>query len=80
MARIPDNFHNFSLRGMARIGVNDKIIMKRRFLLIQNESIRILTLQLMDDSANVYCFGSISEGSTTPGLKSDTDYLIFTQI
>ena len=79
MSRIPDYTHNVSLRisqVMDEIGVNEKIVMKRRRLTLLCESLGTLTHQLMDRDTNVYIFGSQIEGTTTPRLNSDTDLLL----
>ena len=78
MSRIPDYTHNVSLRisqVMDEIGVNEKIVMKRRRLLL-NESLHTLTHQVMDEDVNVYIFGSQIEGTTTLEMNSDTDFIL----
>ncbi|XP_060591533.1 uncharacterized protein LOC132746425 isoform X2 [Ruditapes philippinarum] len=79
MSRIPDYAHNLSLR-MSRvmdgIGVNEKIVMKRRRLWLLNESILSLSQQLRGNDGNIFIFGSQIEGTTTLGLKSDADCVI----
>jgi hypothetical protein len=60
---------------MNRIGVSEKIVMKRRRSTLLNESIITLTQQLRGNDVNMFIFGSTSEGSTTKGLESDTDCL-----
>ncbi|XP_060591539.1 uncharacterized protein LOC132746426 isoform X2 [Ruditapes philippinarum] len=78
MSSIPEYAHNLSLRMsqvMDRIGVNEKIVMKRRSLLL-NESLLTLTQQLRGNDKNIFFFGSTIEGSTTLGLQSDADFVI----
>ncbi|XP_060556859.1 uncharacterized protein LOC132717414 [Ruditapes philippinarum] len=79
MSRIPDYAHNLSLRMsqvMDGIGVSEKIMMKRRRLMLLNESLFTLTHQLLGKDRNVFFFGSQIEGTTTIGLNSDLDCLI----
>ncbi|XP_060558234.1 uncharacterized protein LOC132718536 isoform X2 [Ruditapes philippinarum] len=79
MSRIPDYAHNLSLKMsqvMDGIGVNEKIVMKRRRSMLLNESLFTLTHQLRGNDGNIFIFGSQIEGTTTPGLRSDTDCLI----
>ncbi|XP_060591537.1 uncharacterized protein LOC132746426 isoform X1 [Ruditapes philippinarum] len=79
MSRIPDYAHNLSLKMsqvMDRIGVNEKIVMKRRRSMLLNESLFTLGQQLRGKDINVFNFGSQIEGTTTPGLQSDADSLI----
>ncbi|XP_060558230.1 uncharacterized protein LOC132718535 [Ruditapes philippinarum] len=78
MSGIPDYAHNLSLKMsqvMDGIGVNEKIVMKRRRLRLLNESIITLSHQLRGEDANIFIFGSKIEGTTTLGLHSDTDCL-----
>jgi hypothetical protein len=76
---MPDYAHNLSLR-MSQvldwIGVNEKIVMKRRRLMLLNESIYTLSQQLVGNDGNMFAFGSQTEGTTTPGLQSDADSLL----
>ncbi|XP_060591529.1 uncharacterized protein LOC132746422 [Ruditapes philippinarum] len=60
---------------MDLIGVNEKIVMKRRKLMLLNESLFKLSLQLIGNDLNMFLFGSQTEGTTTLGLNSDTDCL-----
>lgn len=79
MTRIPDYAHNLSLKMsqvMDGIGVSEKIMMKRRRLMLLNESLFTLTHQLLGKDRNVFFFGSQIEGTTTIGLNSDLDCLI----
>ncbi|XP_060608374.1 uncharacterized protein LOC132760414 [Ruditapes philippinarum] len=79
MSRIPDYAHNLSLKMsqvMDGIGINEKIVMKRRKAMLLNESILTLTQQLRGNDVNMFNFGSQIEGTTTLGLQSDTDCVI----
>ncbi|XP_060586910.1 uncharacterized protein LOC132742485 [Ruditapes philippinarum] len=79
MSRIPDYAHNLSLRMsqvMDGIGVNEKIVMKRRRSMLLNESLITITHRLLGNDVNIFLFGSQIEGTTTPGLQSDADCLI----
>jgi DNA polymerase sigma len=79
MSRIPDYAHNLSLKlsqVMDGIGVNEMIVTKRRRSWLLNESLYTLTQQLRGNDGNIFIFGSTIEGTTTPGLHSDTDCVI----
>ncbi|XP_060581595.1 uncharacterized protein LOC132738153 isoform X2 [Ruditapes philippinarum] len=79
MSRIPDYAHNLSLKMsqvMDMIGVNEKIVMKRRRSNLLNESIVTVTHQVRGRDLNGFIFGSQIEGTTTLGLNSDVDCLI----
>jgi hypothetical protein len=60
---------------MDGIGVNEKIVIKRRRLMLLNESLLTLPLQLGGHTLSGFYFGSQTEGTTTLGLNSDTDVL-----
>ncbi|XP_060556855.1 uncharacterized protein LOC132717411 [Ruditapes philippinarum] len=78
MSRIPDYSPNLSLKMsqvMHGLGVNEKIVMKRRRSWLLNESILTLIQQLLGHDRNGFFFGSQIEGTTTLGLRSDTDFL-----
>ncbi|XP_060591530.1 uncharacterized protein LOC132746423 isoform X1 [Ruditapes philippinarum] len=79
MSRIPDYAHNLSLKMsqvMDGIGVNEKIVMKKRRSMLLKESLYTLTDQLLGKDRNVFIFGSQIEVTTTLGLQSDEDCLI----
>jgi hypothetical protein len=61
---------------MDGIGVSEKIVMKRRRSLLLKESLVSFRQQLHGQNKNTFFFGSQIEGTTTLGLKSDTDCLI----
>ncbi|XP_053387488.1 uncharacterized protein LOC123542792 isoform X2 [Mercenaria mercenaria] len=60
---------------LADIGVDERIVLKRRRSLMLGEFMSNSTLQPCDEENTVYCLGSQSEGTTTPGLDSDIDFL-----
>ncbi|XP_060591532.1 uncharacterized protein LOC132746425 isoform X1 [Ruditapes philippinarum] len=80
MTRIPDYAHNLSIRlsqvvGGDVMGVNEKMVKKRRRMWLLNESIFSLTQQLHGNALKWFVIGSQIEGTTTPELQSDTDWL-----
>jgi hypothetical protein len=62
---------------MDGIGVNEKIVMKRRRSWLLNESLFTITQQLHGNDVNVFTFGSQIEVTTTPdyGLTQIVLYL-----
>ncbi|XP_053405217.1 uncharacterized protein LOC128558925 [Mercenaria mercenaria] len=60
---------------LADIGVDERIVTKRRRTWLLMESICSISLQLQDKKATFYNLGSNSEGTTTEGLSSDIDQL-----
>ncbi|XP_060580990.1 uncharacterized protein LOC132737672 [Ruditapes philippinarum] len=60
---------------MDDIGVNKKLVMKRRQTFMLNETMQTLIDGLMGNDVNTYFLGSQSEGSVTKGLQSDCDIL-----
>ncbi|XP_060581900.1 uncharacterized protein LOC132738421 [Ruditapes philippinarum] len=80
MYQVPDYNQTVSMKlseVLADIGVDERIVMKRRRTLLLTESIANITNQLLDNrNASVYVFGSQSEGTTTTGMQSDLDQLI----
>ncbi|XP_060580986.1 uncharacterized protein LOC132737669 [Ruditapes philippinarum] len=60
---------------MDDIGVNEKLVMRRRHTFMLNEKILSLIDGLKGDDVNTYFLGSQSEGSVTKGLQSDFDIL-----
>ncbi|XP_060594782.1 uncharacterized protein LOC132749114 [Ruditapes philippinarum] len=78
MSDIPDYTRNVSLRlskVLDEIGVNERMVIKRRRLQLMNETLHTITTQLSQGDANVYHLGSRVEGTTTLGLNSDIDFL-----
>ncbi|XP_045191405.2 uncharacterized protein LOC123548308 [Mercenaria mercenaria] len=75
MFQQPGYIENVSLRlseVLADIGVDERIVQKRRRAWLLNES---MTTILQDAHVSTYYLGSQSEGTTTLGLHSDTDIL-----
>jgi tetratricopeptide (TPR) repeat protein len=58
------------------IGVNERMVMKRRRHLMLLETMGNITFRLTDKNLTEYRLGSRSEGTTTLGLKSDFDILV----
>jgi hypothetical protein len=57
------------------IGVNERMVIKRRRLGLMNEALHTIGQQLTDEDVHVYTLGSRVEGTTTIGLNSDADAL-----
>ncbi|XP_045157520.2 uncharacterized protein LOC123523848 [Mercenaria mercenaria] len=79
MFQQPGYIENVSLRlseVLADIGVDERIVLKRRRAWLMIETMYTISHQLLDENSSVYCFGSQCEGSTTLGLKSDLDQLL----
>jgi hypothetical protein len=57
------------------VGVNEKMVMKRRRVFMLRENIQTVTWRSLGDNSTTYYFGSQSEGTTTEGLHSDVDVL-----
>ena len=58
------------------IGVNTRTVARRRETFLRRETMMTMCGNLMGLDCTVYHFGSQSEGTTTPGLQSDTDTLM----
>ncbi|XP_060564178.1 uncharacterized protein LOC132723473 [Ruditapes philippinarum] len=58
------------------IGVNERIVMRRRRHSMLMETMDNITNRLTDTNMTVYYLGSQSEGTTTIGLLSDFDILV----
>ncbi|XP_053405482.1 uncharacterized protein LOC123522902 [Mercenaria mercenaria] len=62
---------------LADIGVDERIVLKRRRTWLLAESMRNISEQnLQDKNGSEYILGSQSEGTTTLGLYSDIDHLL----
>jgi len=76
---VPGWFYSvMSLRLIAALedlGVTELIIGRRRHMFIQDESAETLTHQICGRPVVCYHFGSMTEGTTTPGMGSDIDTL-----
>ncbi|XP_060560706.1 uncharacterized protein LOC132720567 [Ruditapes philippinarum] len=61
---------------LADIGVDDRIVLKRRRSVLLREAVKNVNDQLWNMNIYTsYYFGSRSEGTTTMGLRSDADHL-----
>ncbi|XP_060574010.1 uncharacterized protein LOC132731773 [Ruditapes philippinarum] len=79
MYQVPNYTETVSMKlseVLADIGVDERIVMKRRRTLLLMESIENIYHQLLDENFFIYLFGSQSEGTTTIGIQSDIDQLI----
>ncbi|XP_060573998.1 uncharacterized protein LOC132731764 [Ruditapes philippinarum] len=77
MYQVPNYTETVSMRlseVLADIGVDERIILKRRRTWLLRESIENINDQL---NFIAYYFGSQSEGTTTIGIHSDTDHLLW---
>ncbi|KAH3716583.1 hypothetical protein DPMN_059307 [Dreissena polymorpha] len=76
--KIPEHFPALSIRlseVLDGIGAGKFTVMERRETYLLRESMETITGQLMGGKVECFHFGSQSEGTTTPGLNSDIDYL-----
>jgi len=77
---VPVWFYNvMSLRLIAALedlGITELIIGRRRHAFLQNESADTWREQICGKSCVLYHFGSMTEGTTTPGMGSDVDTLV----
>jgi len=67
-----------SLRLIAALedmGVTELIVGRRRHMFLQDESALSVTFKSLGFNAVYYHFGSMTEGTTTPGMGSDIDTL-----
>ncbi|XP_060598292.1 uncharacterized protein LOC132752037 [Ruditapes philippinarum] len=79
MLQSPEYSNTLSLKlseVLEDVGVNEKMIMKRRRAVMLLENIETVAKRSADVNFTVYCFGSQSEGTTTLGLNSDADILM----
>ncbi|XP_053388982.1 uncharacterized protein LOC128552013 [Mercenaria mercenaria] len=79
MFQRPSYTENVSLRlseVLADIGVDERIVQKRRRKWLLRESTQTISSQLQDRNASAYLLGSQCEGTTTLGLQSDIDVLV----
>ncbi|XP_060599330.1 uncharacterized protein LOC132752935 [Ruditapes philippinarum] len=80
MSENSDYSRNVSLRlskVLDEIGVNERMVIKRRRLELMNETLETIGQQLLTHGGvNVYHLGSRGEGTTTLGLNSDIDVLL----
>jgi hypothetical protein len=74
----PDYRENLSLmlsEVLNDIGVNERMVMRRRRGIMLIETMRNIRCRLTDGNLSYYNLGSQSEGTTTKGLDSDLDIL-----
>ncbi|XP_053379039.1 uncharacterized protein LOC128548405 isoform X2 [Mercenaria mercenaria] len=79
MFQQPGYIENVSLglsEVLADIGVNERIVKKRRRTWLLAESMDKKSAKLYDVNGSSYYLGSQCEGTTTLGLESDTDQLV----
>ncbi|XP_045169615.2 uncharacterized protein LOC123532273 [Mercenaria mercenaria] len=78
MFHTPDHYHNTSMRlseVLDDIGVNEKMLLKIRRTFVLDETNTTIIYTAIKNQMTSYNFGSWLEGTTTPGLRSDTDQL-----
>jgi len=79
MFRIPPFFSSLSVllcRRLDAVGANTLVFDRRREAFLHLEAMSTLKHQAQGLNGVAFHFGSQSEGTTTPGLRSDTDMLI----
>ncbi|XP_060563432.1 uncharacterized protein LOC132722865 [Ruditapes philippinarum] len=81
MYQVPNYTKTVSMRlseVLADIGIDERMTLKRRRTWLLRESLRNINDQLLDENSMLtYFFGSQSEGTTTIGIKSDIDQLVY---
>ncbi|XP_053381723.1 uncharacterized protein LOC128549230 [Mercenaria mercenaria] len=65
---------------LSDIGLNEEMVLKRRRAWLQRESLATLAHRLKGIQQTIYMFGSLTEGTTTFGMRSDNDMLIYYDI
>ncbi|XP_060586657.1 uncharacterized protein LOC132742308 [Ruditapes philippinarum] len=78
MFQEPDYRENLSLalsEVLHDIGVNERLVMRRRRHFMLEETMQNITIRFIDRNMTCYQLGSQSEGTTTRGLHSDSDVL-----
>jgi len=81
MFRIPPFFPSLSVllcRRLDAVGANTLVFDRRRDAFLHREAMGTITVQARGTNFVAFHFGSQSEGTTTPGLRSDTDTLFST--
>jgi len=79
MFRIPPFFPSLSVllcRRLDAVGANTLVFERRREAFLHREAMETITEQTQGTNVVAFHFGSQSEGTTTPGLQSDTDTLM----
>jgi len=78
MSLVPAFFHHLSevlYQVLECVGVNPWVVERRHHTFLHMEAAREVHGHLGGNDITVFHFGSQSEGTTTPGLQSDTDML-----
>ncbi|KAH3740275.1 hypothetical protein DPMN_046977 [Dreissena polymorpha] len=76
--QIPEHFTELSIRMFDALddsGAGKETVLERRRTFLRREHIEKIDLQLQGWNLECFHFGSQSEGTTTPGLQSDIDFL-----
>jgi len=79
MYRVPSFYGPFSellYRQLDAIGVNKRVVTRRTETYLHLEAMQTVCYKLEGQNTTCIHFGSQSEGTTTPGLQSDTDMLM----
>ncbi|XP_045182613.2 uncharacterized protein LOC123541255 [Mercenaria mercenaria] len=79
MFHTPEHCHDMSLRMsevLEDIGINERMVLKTRKAVLLEETMYTVTPRATNNQITVFNFGSRSEATTTPGLKSDLDNLV----
>ena len=79
MYRVPSFYGSFSeqlYRQLDVIGVNKRVVTRRTETYLNREATATVKHNFQGKNMTCIHFGSQSEGTTTPGLQSDTDMLI----
>ncbi|KAH3690807.1 uncharacterized protein LOC127863782 [Dreissena polymorpha] len=76
--QIPEHFTELSIRMFDALddsGAGKETVLERRRTFLRREHIEKILEQLQEKNLECFHFGSQSEGTTTPGLQSDIDFL-----
>ncbi|XP_052241476.1 uncharacterized protein LOC127851686 isoform X2 [Dreissena polymorpha] len=77
--QIPETFTELSIRMFDALddsGAGKETVLERRRTYLRRELIEKIALQLRGKNSECFHFGSQSEGTTTPGLQSNIDFLL----
>ena len=78
MALVPAFFHHLSevlYQVLECVGINPWVVERRRHTFLHREAAEDVHEHQQENDTTTFYFGSQSEGTTTPGLQSDTDQL-----
>ncbi|XP_052239760.1 uncharacterized protein LOC127850624 [Dreissena polymorpha] len=81
--QIPEHFTELSIRmfdALDYIGAGKETVLERRRTYLRREHIQKISEKLRGQNHECFHFGSQSEGTTTPGLQSDIDFLVSSHI